>query len=69
MFKFITNLYEYFFSPWEITIIGEGQEPWFQQRYGTFSDVCRIKYNRYYIKYKYKHKFRDREKIVKTYLS
>jgi hypothetical protein len=37
MFKFITNLYEYFFSPWDTSIMEEGKESWFCQPYGTFS--------------------------------
>jgi len=69
MFKFITNLYEYFFSPWDTSIMEEGKESWFCQPYGTFSKEFRIEYHRCYIKYKYKHKFRNKEKIIKRYLS
>jgi hypothetical protein len=67
MFKLITNLWEYFFNPWDIEIIEEGQEPWFQQPLGTFSEECRIRYFKSYVKYRYTHKFRKQEKIVKKY--
>lgn len=67
MIKTLQSLYEYFFAPWEITIYSEGTD--------TFASYCPIsgvriggQYEKTFIKYKYSHKFRKEEKIVKEYL-
>lgn len=65
-FSNFQKLYEYFFAPWEITVIEEGLEEWHRTYRGTH--VPYSEYERKFVKYKYKHKFRPQEKILIKYL-
>ncbi len=69
MTKFLKNTWEYFFAPWEITILEEGSESWTNRsrHYGVVTGS--FDYVRYFVKYKHSHKFRKEEKIVKVYLN
>ncbi len=69
MFKTITNLWEYFFAPWEKTVLSRGSETWSSQtrKSGILIDKP-WEYQRDYVEYKLVHKFRKEEKIVKEYL-
>ncbi len=66
--KTLQRIYEYFFAPWEITIIEQGKETWVQH-WGCGGKISGSEYIRNYVKYKCSHKFRKEEKIVKEYLN
>ncbi len=63
------RLWEFLFDSWEITIKNQGEEDW--QETKTY-DGIRIgdpdNYKREYVIYIYKHKFFNKEKLVKKYL-
>jgi len=69
MIKFFQNLYEYFFSQWIITIIEEGCETWISRPTWALSTQYDVPYRRAFVKYRYQHKFRNQQKIVKEYIS
>ncbi len=70
MFKLITNLYEYFFAPWEKTVLSRGSENWVAKRGFRGIEIGEpTRYSREYVEYKISHKFRKEEKIVKEYLN
>lgn len=68
MFKFFQNLWEYFFSPWNIEIIERNNELRVKRHPCILADGFETKTLRAYIICKYTHKFDKREKIVKKYL-
>lgn len=70
MTKLFLNLWAFFFSPWEITIQEEGREIWYEHDplLGGFTHDRR-KFQRDFVKYKYKHKFFNKEKLVKKYFN
>ncbi len=64
MFKTLQKIYEYFFAPWDITVIRRDTEGWTYQK-----GLRQYSYSRESVTYKYSHKFRQEEKIVKEYLN
>lgn len=62
------RLYEFFFDRWEITIKEQGVEIWHKINIRTGYNIPESNYPKNYVTYKYKHKFCNKEKLVKEYL-
>lgn len=68
--KTLQKIWEYFFAPWEITIHKRGTQKYTDYTFYSYESVDFPNiYYREYVEYKYVHKFRKEEKIVKEYLN
>jgi hypothetical protein len=69
--KGLQKLWEYLFAPWEITVHNRGADRfnnWKENSLGHKVMGTEYVTERNWIEYKYSHKFRKEEKIVKEYI-
>lgn len=69
MKNFILFIWQLLFDRWEVEILEEGEEVWMRRRFVDSREVHKNEFARQFVKYKYKHRFFKKEKIVKEYLN
>ena len=65
--KTLQKIWEYFFAPWDVTVTNRGEERWRSLCPYTGREL--YGYKRDWVEYKYSHRFRTEQKIVKKYLN